>query len=245
MVGRGRDTTMSAKPKRTEIRGSRKMAFLGFLGGVLVKILGCTLRYRIEDPEGILPRIKDDPAPLIHCLWHNQMLSAFLCLRKVGRAASMVVLTSASKDGAALESLAKSFGCGAVRGSTSRRGRAALVGLTRALAGGQDAAITPDGPRGPRYSLQGGVVKLAQATGVPLLAPRFECSAVWQLKSWDRFRIPKPFSTLTLILDPPLDVPRRLEEDQFESIRSGLEQRMREGLDDLLPEHTNNQDHEH
>ncbi len=232
---------MSGKAKSTEIRGNWKMRMGGKLGGLLLKMLGVTLRFRTVDPEGVLERITGDGAPVIYCLWHNQMLSGMLTTRRFARSNRVAVLTSASKDGAALEALAESMGYGAVRGSSSRRGMQAMMALKRAIGGGQDAAITPDGPRGPRYDLQAGVVKLAQATGAPIVTLRYENGSTWRLKTWDRLRIPKPFSTMTLILNPPLEVPRRLEEDRFEAIRAELEKRMREGIDDLISK--NDDDH--
>ena len=199
-------------------------------------ILGVTLRYRTHDPDGVMQELDDESRPVIFCLWHNQMIPGFLSTRRFPRKVKIVVLTSASKDGAGLAAVAESLGCGAVRGSSSRRGLQAMMDLKRELAAGRDVAITPDGPRGPRYSLQPGVVKVAQASGAPLFMLRFSCSSAWHFKTWDRLRLPKPFSTVTLTLSPPVMVPRRGEEEEFERIRVDLEQGMREGLEDLISE---------
>ena len=111
-----------------------------------------------------------------------------------------------------------------------------MMTLRREMSEGKDAGFTPDGPRGPRYGLQAGVVKMAQASGAPIIPMRLENSKAWRLKTWDRFCIPKPFSTLTVTLGDPIEVPRRGEDEKFEKIRVDLESWMREGIDDLISE---------
>lgn len=229
---------MSGKKRRksNEVRGDWKMRWAGRVTGTLLKLLGATLRYRTEDPHGVMEELGDESRPVIYCLWHNQMIPGLLSTRRFPRRIRIVVLTSASKDGAGLAAVAESLGCGAVRGSSSRRGLQAMMDLKRELAAGRDVAITPDGPRGPRYSLQAGVVKVAQASGAPLFMLRFACSSAWRFRTWDRLRLPKPFSTVTLTLAPPVAVPRRVGHEEFERIRVDLEKGMREGVDDLISE---------
>lgn len=227
---------MSKKTKSTEVRSDWKLVLAGSLVGMLVKILGWTLRYRVVDPHGLQERFKADSKPVIFCVWHNRLLSGFLTIRRFRRPNRMVVLTSASRDGSGLAALAKSFGNDAARGSSSRRGRAAMMTLRREMAKGKDAGFTPDGPRGPRYDLQAGVVKMAQASGAPIIPMRLKNSKAWRLKTWDRFCVPKPFSTVTLTLGAPIEVPRRVEDENFEKIRVDLERWMREGIDDLISE---------
>jgi len=125
------------------------------------------------------------------------------------------------------------LGFKAVRGSSSRGGAAALIALRRVLRAGGDVAITPDGPVGPRYEVQGGVVKLAQSTGVPVVPLHARCSSAWRLNTWDGFMIPKPFSRVTIVFDEALVVPRKLDEDGFETWRTKIEQVLRDGVDDL------------
>src|SRR5690606_9214875 len=120
---------------------------------------------------------------------------------KIGTHRKAVVLASASHDGAALASAMAVFGLGAVRGSSSRRGVAALIALKRALKSGVDVCITPDGPRGPRYGLQPGVVKLAASSGAPIIPIHVRFSSAWRLNTWDRFVLPKPFSRVHMIFD--------------------------------------------
>ena len=84
--------------------------------------------------------------------------------------------------------------------------------------------ITPDGPRGPRYYLNPGVVKLAQVTGGFVLPVRVRYSRFWELKSWDGFRIPKPFATVEIIFDVLHHVPPTTDDAAFESERVRMEE---------------------
>ena len=107
------------------------------------------------------------------------------------------------------------FGLGAVRGSSSRRAVAALVGLKRALLEGLDVCLTPDGPRGPRYRIQPGIIKLAEATGAPIVPIHVRFSSAWRLKTWDRFVIPKPFSRVEVTFAEPITLTRGMDADSL------------------------------
>jgi lysophospholipid acyltransferase (LPLAT)-like uncharacterized protein len=135
----------------------------------------------------------------------------------------LAALVSASKDGALLAAVLGKFGVEQVRGSSSRRGPQALLELTSCGEMGSDLAVTPDGPKGPRYRVQSGVISLAQVTGFPIIA--VTCNTHWKLclKSWDGFQIPLPFSRCELILNKPLLVPRNAEADEREELRKKLE----------------------
>jgi hypothetical protein len=117
------------------------------------------------------------------------------------------VLTSASRDGAIIAAVMRNFSLKSVRGSTSRRGATALLELTGTLKAGEDVAVTPDGPRGPRYKLGPGVVFLARQTGAAILPIHIEYSRVLRLKSWDRFMIPLPFTKVNVIFGDLVFVP--------------------------------------
>lgn len=214
---------------RSEVRESGKATFLGTLAGRLMQAWCATLRFEIIDrcsltqPGGI-------SSPVIYCLWHNGIFTMPAAWKKAcGKHRRAVVLTSASHDGAALARAVGVFGIGSVRGSSSRRGVAALVGLRKALREGTDTCITPDGPRGPRHVIQPGIVKLAETSGVPVIPIHLEYASAWRLKTWDRFAIPKPCSTVRVIFDEALAVPAGLSEDDFETWRRRLEEGMLRG----------------
>ncbi len=211
--------------KKSEIRGTWKQQLLGKVVTILIKMLGLTLRFRLEDPHGVAQTAK----PVIWVFWHNCLIAAPLNKVRFSGNSPASALASASKDGAVIESVVSAFGVKTVRGSSSRRGVAALIALKKALKAGEQLFITPDGPRGPRYHMQPGVIKLAQSSGAPIIPVRFTHSSSWRVKSWDRFHIPKPFSRITIHLEDMIEIPAQLDDDAFEFHRSKVETILRKG----------------
>ncbi|MEI6083117.1 MAG: lysophospholipid acyltransferase family protein [Verrucomicrobiota bacterium] len=194
---------------------------MGWVLRFLVMFIGGTLRWRIEDPGGLLTATPRRSA--IFAMWHNRLFLVPYLYRKHWHSrqrTKVVVLVSASKDGAKLVRVLEKFDLICVRGSSSRRGTEALLEMTRYVNDGYDAGITPDGPRGPKYHAASGVISLAQVTGAPIIP--FAWNVTWKitLKSWDAFMIPLPFSRATLRIGAPLSVSR--DEDR-ESKRLELE----------------------
>ena len=142
------------------------------------------------------------------------------------RAGSAVALISASRDGALLADLVQRFGYEAVRGSTSRKGVSAVLQLAEKIAEDFDVAITPDGPRGPAYELGAGVILLAQKTKKPVLLMHMEHARCWRLKSWDKFILPKPFSTVRVIFAGLHEVKQTSSDTEFEAERLRLQNAM-------------------
>ena len=207
-----------------------KEALLSFLTAALMRALSTTLRVEIRDKAGFFDPQRE--RPFLLAAWHNRILvlpPLFQRLRpKKQRPIS--VLTSASRDGGLLAAVVARFGVGAVRGSTSRRGAAAVLQLANMLEAGSDIIITPDGPRGPRYTLGPGIVFLAQKTGLPVMRVHVEYSRFWELRSWDRFRIPKPFSRVVITLPPAEVVEEASDDTGFQQARTRLEQLLREEM---------------
>lgn len=221
-----------ARSKNTEIRASRGSRMAGYLAGYAMKLWGITLRYEVNGKPGVsAPKIA--PAPVIFALWHNRIFTMPPIWRRTGGAVrKSVVLTSASKDGTTLATAMSMFGLGAIRGSSSRRAVSALIGMKKALREGFDVCVTPDGPKGPRYAVQPGVIKIAQSTGAEIIPIHIRYSAAWRFKTWDRFVIPKPFSKVSVTFDKPHRIAPELDSDGFESARIALENCLLSGSDD-------------
>src|SRR5262249_50494729 len=135
-----------------------------------------------------------DTPPAIYCIWHNRlalcMQAYFGYIKPRNKSAGLAVMVSASKDGGFLAGILECFGIQPVRGSSSRRGHQALRELTTWARRNHDLAITPDGPRGPCYVVQEGIIALAQVTELPVVPVTFNLRWKMTLKSWDRFQIP-------------------------------------------------------
>lgn len=208
------------------------------LGALLIylatRTYGMTLRLRWDGRSEFSFDKLDGPA--IYCLWHNRLL---LCMEVYHRQTrrpdidkGLAALISASKDGAFLAAILERFRVQPVRGSSSRRGPQALLELTSWAERGYTLAITPDGPRGPRYTVQEGVMSLAQLTGLPIVPFSFYAHRKIKLKSWDGFQIPLPFSRCELRLGKPILVSRDVTDAQREELRRGLEEILKKISDD-------------
>jgi lysophospholipid acyltransferase (LPLAT)-like uncharacterized protein len=199
------------------------------LGSILIRVLCATLHYKVIDEAGFLDEAV--PRPVILLLWHNRILAMpALYRRYYVRRKGLRVLTSASRDGAYLSEFVRCFGLDSVRGSSSRRGAAALLDLIRTLEDGFDLCVTPDGPRGPRYSLGPGVILLSERCNVPLMPLLIEYSAYWRFTSWDGFAVPKPFSEVTVTILPRIQIGVTGSEAGFENERQRVEKAMMERM---------------
>jgi lysophospholipid acyltransferase (LPLAT)-like uncharacterized protein len=195
---------------------------------ILERILTASLRFRWEDRSGLFQSAAAQP--VIYCTWHNRLALSMAIFRnhpqRLQPGRRLAGLVSASRDGALLARILENFGVQPVRGSTSRRGPQALLELTGLAQRGYDLAITPDGPRGPRYVMQEGAIALSQLTGLPIVA--VTSYARWKIcfKSWDRFQIPLPFATCHVIFCEPITIPREATEVEKEALRLELQRRL-------------------
>jgi lysophospholipid acyltransferase (LPLAT)-like uncharacterized protein len=155
------------------------------------------------------------------------MIAYFDYVKKRNCTPGMAAMVSASRDGGFLAGILECFGVQPVRGSSSRRGPQALLELTTWAERGYDLAITPDGPRGPCYVVQPGVMSLAQLTGLPIVPVSYHLGWKIRAKSWDRFQIPLPFARCEMIYEKPIHVPREASDAEREVLRRELETKLR------------------
>lgn len=171
-----------------------------------------TLRYRISDESRAA--LTDISEPTVLIFWHNRLLIISEIFQRYRRRRHAYALISASKDGAWLAAFCALFRVRNARGSSSRRGSAALKELLTRLSSGNDAVVTPDGPRGPMYSFKPGAAALVQRSQARVLLIGSRSPRAWRLKSWDRFIIPRPFSTVELICKflPAENLPSKIDD---------------------------------
>jgi lysophospholipid acyltransferase (LPLAT)-like uncharacterized protein len=188
-----------------------------------------TIRFRVHDPHGFLQR--KDIGQAVFCFWHNRLALCVELYSKFRRqhftAPGAAGLVSASKDGALLSAIFERFGIQPVRGSSSRRGAQALRELATWSERGYDLAITPDGPRGPRYTVADGAAGLAQITGLPIVPFSYYLKWKIQLNSWDGFQIPLPFSICEISVGKIFPASAETGEAGREELRKGLEAELR------------------
>jgi lysophospholipid acyltransferase (LPLAT)-like uncharacterized protein len=185
------------------LSASRRLqaSLIAFLAYPVLAVLCRTYRWKIEGAEHYQAVVDSGRQPIL-ALWHGRILPGLHYFRNRG----IVVITSQNFDGEWIARILHRFGFGTARGSSSRGGARALVQLRRDLADGRAAAFTVDGPRGPARVVQPGAVFLAGATGQPIVPYHVESDRHWTLTSWDRTQIPKPFSTVALVIGEPIDI---------------------------------------
>jgi len=158
------------------------------------------------------------------CLWHGSMIVG---MHEYGHRA-WNVLVSPSDDGDLSESLLRRFGYGVIRGSASRGGARAVRDMLERLQRGECVILTPDGPRGPRHSMNPGVAWMSRATGHPVVPLGLACDRAWHLSSWDRFTIPKPGARVALVWGEPVHVSRDAGPEELERATHRLREAMLE-----------------
>lgn len=147
----------------------------------------------------------------IMTFWHSRILMMpKMMSRYKGNFAAVV---SSHGDGGALEKVLNIFGHGTIRGSSKKDALKALKGVFEYLKNNRGIAITPDGPRGPRYKIGGNIVKIAAHTKTPVVPACFSCDSAWVLNSWDRFVIPKPFSKIIVEVLKPINISSSSDEE--------------------------------
>jgi lysophospholipid acyltransferase (LPLAT)-like uncharacterized protein len=202
----------------------RAAAFLIFAG---LRLLSWTWRMRLVDEHGVLQK---PLGPVLLCLWHNRLAISMRAWERFGipniRSAGLVALISASHDGGVLARTLKYFNVEAVRGSSSRRGAQALLELTSWTEKDYAIAITPDGPRGPRYKIHDGILALSQVSGWPILPVSTHVNWKICLRSWDRFQVPLPFARCEVRIGKLLVVARDASEEFRGELKCDLEKGM-------------------
>lgn len=160
--------------------------------GLLARLWGRTLRFELDDDD--LRNVTKTDEPVAFVLWHNRLFITAEIFRRYRRGRTIYGLVSASRDGAWLDAFFGLVGIRSVRGSSNWGAREAVTALVDCLRAGHDIGITPDGPRGPRYEFKAGGLIVARRARAAVLLLGAEFESAWQLKSWDRFCLPKPFS---------------------------------------------------
>lgn len=201
---------------------------IGKVIALLMRGIGATLRFEVEDRAGAFNTSRTG---WIWAFWHNRMFVIPYVHELWFAHIPGAILSSPSGDGQIIADACAAFGFEAARGSSSKpqKGLGALIMMAEKVKEGCDIGITPDGPRGPIYQLQPGIIKLGQLTGGTIVPVRVEYSHAIRFKTWDQFLLPLPFSKVRVIFEPTMTVSRKMAEAEFEAERRKLELAMGRG----------------
>ena len=200
---------------------------------VLIRWYSKTFRLRVLNEDAWLSHLKNGERVLL-CVWHQQFFSAIRYFKKYERYRPSLMI-SQSRDGEVVAGVAALTGWNPVRGSSSKGGKSALKGMIQALKRNGLAGHIVDGPRGPIGHVKAGAIRLATEADAHIVPCYTEADRAWFFNSWDRFFIPKPFSTVTIRFDDPQKPDLPESESDFETCRQELENRMARELRGVPP----------
>ncbi len=126
--------------------------------------------------------------------WHNELLMSPQAYRHIHKKQPASAIISSHFDGSLIASTLNMLGIRPLRGSSKKGARQVLLQAFKSIKSGEEVLITPDGPRGPRHSMSDGAVGIALKSKLPIFVMNYKTEKFWQLGSWDRFVIPKPFT---------------------------------------------------
>lgn len=187
-----------------------------FVASILIRLIHATNKKNFYSPQSI------GEEPTIFACWHGELLMLPYLYSKYRKIPHAKVLISSHFDGMLISKTIKYFGLGTIEGSTNRNATRVLMQGIRALKDGYDIGITPDGPKGPRHEVADGIIAMAQKTNAKIVLVEIKPTKYWQLNSWDKFTIPKPFGTLNYYSTLPIDVASLDVQEAKNLIKAGL-----------------------
>lgn len=217
----GKCSPLTARMLAMKIRHPFLLRFIGFLASIVIRWWMSTIRVKqvIWDDN---PHPSPDPSKrYIYLVWHETVLVFSTFKLKVH------ILISQHADGQLITDAIELLGYKTVRGSSTRGGVTSLFNLVE-VSKRTNLMVTPDGPTGPRRRLKPGVVLAASQTGLPLVPVGVGYVNAWRAKSWDRFAIPLPWSTVCCVGGKSISVPQQLNRKNREYYRQLIEDRLME-----------------
>lgn len=190
------------------------------------RLLGCTIKKSYFGRDEAIALAREG---VLYSFWHNNSFFA----ASIFPNQNVYLLISSSKDGELIRRIVEAFGNRSVSGSSSRGGVGALKKIVKLLREKNAVGFTPDGPRGPLYQVQNGVLMAALNSGKPIIPVHYQATREWVFeKSWDKHRIPKPFSHIVLSFGEPIYLPQveNPTDEYYQANRELLREKMMQNM---------------
>ena len=162
----------------------------------------------IKGEENLLKLIKSGK-PIMLCVWHGRLLFPSWYIRL--KTTNLYAIASRHSDAEIMARILNNWGYGLIRGSTRKGGKAVVQKMAEVFKNAGIIAVTSDGPKGPPRIAKAGSTSLALKHNVQIITITGSATKYWQMKSWDRFMLPKPFGKIQLIVSPPLIITEDLK----------------------------------
>jgi lysophospholipid acyltransferase (LPLAT)-like uncharacterized protein len=199
------------------------LSVLPWGGYLFLKFIGATQKTRVVNLRAV-HKVFAKHGCAIFAFWHNRLMMIPYIYRRLFGMKDIVTLISSSRDGEYFVRALKLFRPYIVRGSSTRGGSAAFKALVRRIQRRTDCIITPDGPQGPKYTIQPGTIALARLTRVPIIAVSYWSSRYRVLRTWDDFILTLPFGKTTYAFGEPVYCPKDAGESQMDRLAESLRQ---------------------
>ncbi|MEA1956343.1 MAG: lysophospholipid acyltransferase family protein [Campylobacterota bacterium] len=186
------------------------------IGSLLIRLLYLTNKKVFHAPDTL-----GDENFIMAC-WHGELLMIPYAYTRYKKTPKVKLVISEHFDGNLIAKTLNKFGFETVRGSSTRGGVKALIEAIKSLKNGYDLGITPDGPKGPRHEVHDGIVVMAQKAKKKIVLVEIKPTKYWQLSSWDKFIIPKPFGTINYYISDLIDINAIELEEAKNIIKEGL-----------------------
>lgn len=198
------------------------VAVVGWMVATALRLVYATLRVSWEDPHDVLGAFERGQR-VVWATWHDGIVLLPLMVVRVAPRLRPRVVLSWHRDGEVAAQAVRRFGVRVTRGSATRGWTGAVRGMLAAHARGEDLVVVPDGPRGPRHEAKEGVVQLARATRLPVVAIGIAAAPARRLRSWERLLVPRPFARVMLVLGAPIPVTRGESVAALAAVQAALE----------------------
>jgi len=186
------------------------------LGSLLIRLLYVTNKKVFHAPKDL-----GDENFIMAC-WHGELLMIPYAYTHYKKTPKVKLVISEHFDGNLIAKTLNKFGFETIRGSSTRGGIKALIESIKSLKDGYDLGITPDGPKGPRHEVHDGIVLMAQKAKVKIVLVEIKPTSYWQISSWDKFIIPKPFGVINYYISDFIDVADMDIDQAKKIIKNGL-----------------------
>ncbi len=203
------------------LRDKSILSILPWAGYLIIKLIGATQRTRVLNLH-VMKEIFAKHGCAIFAFWHNRLMMIPYIYRRLFGMKDIVTLISSSRDGEYFVRALKVFRPYVVRGSSTRGGTTAFKALVRRIREGMDCIITPDGPQGPKYTVQPGTIALARLTGVPIIPVSYWSSQCKILNTWDGFILTLAFGRTTYVFGDPIYCPTKAGESEMDALAETL-----------------------
>jgi lysophospholipid acyltransferase (LPLAT)-like uncharacterized protein len=192
-----------------------------------IRLLNLTYRYEFIGIEHKQKAQEAHPQKTFtYALWHQNLIGAIFS--HIGEQFTMVI--SESKDGELVAVTCEKFGHHPARGSSTRGGKKAMIEIVRNIKKGFPGALTVDGPKGPAHRVKPGIIEIARLCHCAILPLSPYAKDYWVFKkSWDQFRIPKPFTKIIIVIGEPIYIAEDISREKFDEIALIISKKLEQG----------------